>query len=444
MEEMRTNCNDITGVDFHRTTQTENVIEAGFSIRGAPCLQPYPPDGIGPLPSSENELREILHCAILGVLSRKFMHKVNNLSTGIVGLTTLAKRFSSNSEKVESYLERALQCCLDSQTLMNTILTLSENGAFIKKNSDAFCFIADIISICHTLFQPDCTVRLQTDPSLPVFEVPDPGLKEVILFLLVVALDRITTTQKEVVVHITPAKQNSTQKNKAYQQNILISIEVQPIESEAPEDQSKTCSLSLRCGMNSFLYDLALQSSQALVHNWGGELILSNTNGKSVIASMQVPLQRLQWPLPLVSLRDAKLDPYQPVQHPETLKILLFDYQPRICDFIQTILEEVGHQTLLFRNIIELEQSLATLDLQDIDVFLLDIFGLMITELKVAIRIRERKPDARLIFHSTLNNEETVNEYFPLDHKTRFLRKPFAKEELLETIRDIVKGNNGK
>jgi CheY-like chemotaxis protein len=61
-----------------------------------------------------------------------------------------------------------------------------------------------------------------------------------------------------------------------------------------------------------------------------------------------------------------------------------------------------------------------------------------INGIEVGTLIRKIHADTKIVFYSALRNESDVLEHFPLDEKTRFLQKPFKKEELFELIYSVM------
>jgi CheY-like chemotaxis protein len=387
-------------------------------------------------PSTENDLREIIRCVILGGLSQKVGYHITNYFTGVLGYTSLAHQFYPENPKVKQYIERILQCCRDSIHLTSTIITLGEqNVSSFQTPEDAHKFIQDIVSTCHTLFQPECSVRLAMDPNHPLFEIPGMGLKDLLIFLLLISLDSCDLKQ-EVTVQIRSLSESESQESNPKPTWGLITIQIQQIRSHPSKPFSDTQGIP-RQKINTFAYEIGIHAVKSLVELWGGELKLTYGIKNGTLAELRFPIKQIPVQYPLEDSAVPKI----PSRPSRSYTVLMLDDQPRICEFIKSLLEEKNHKTLIYQDPIQLENTLPDLDLDSIDLFLLELLFPSMKGLDIAQKIREKKPESRIVFCSALADKKYLEKMYQFDAKAEFLQKPFQNSELIALLENLTQEN---
>jgi DNA-binding response OmpR family regulator len=119
------------------------------------------------------------------------------------------------------------------------------------------------------------------------------------------------------------------------------------------------------------------------------------------------------------------------------MKILLLEQQVMIAEFMKLLLEREGHDTSIYNNCDELISNISSINLTTYDVFVLDVSVPKCAGFTIGQEIRQRIPEAKIMFYSALEDEESVNRRFHLDSQTKYLRKPFGREELLKKIQEF-------
>jgi two-component system chemotaxis response regulator CheY len=76
------------------------------------------------------------------------------------------------------------------------------------------------------------------------------------------------------------------------------------------------------------------------------------------------------------------------------------------------------------------------------DLVLLDIVMPGLSGQETLRQILDIRPDAKVVMVSSLGTEEDVQECLEIGAKS-FLRKPFAKEDLIEFLRELVAASSG-
>ena len=118
-------------------------------------------------------------------------------------------------------------------------------------------------------------------------------------------------------------------------------------------------------------------------------------------------------------------------------RILIVDDNKSLCKWIRHILEENGYDTL---EAYDGEQGAKLLQEFPADLLILDIFMPKQGGISTLIQARNDYPLMKMIVISG-SGESTHVDFFQIAKELgahRILRKPFTKEALLETVRDLM------
>ncbi|MBI1388450.1 MAG: response regulator [bacterium] len=366
------------------------------------------------LPSSDEELIGILKSAITNSTARKIGHEINNQLTGIFGYVSLSQSHVKNPVKAKEYLDRIMQCCETAQKLTNSVFLFSDRSL----NPNPVESLRDAAEVVNLLFKTDNQVELKLDAPHRI-QAPH-GVREILFFAIMAVRERARRGQTILVRASETAGGPSPR--------LHVSVQCVSADDKTPESDAVATARS-----GGFCRDVRCDAARALLSKWGGDVI-ADLNSASPSIQMWIPFQPAASP---VAARTGK--PVALVsENGEKPRILLLEDQEVICDFIHDMLEDSGFEAHAYKSGSSLENALPRLDLETFDLFLLDIFVPGSSGLDVGMRIRERKPAAKLLFYSALTDRDTVEKIFPLGPATSFMPKPFKKEELLNLIHEML------
>jgi len=118
-------------------------------------------------------------------------------------------------------------------------------------------------------------------------------------------------------------------------------------------------------------------------------------------------------------------------------RILVLDDNVALCKWIRHILEENGYDTF---EAYDGEQGVKLLQENPAELLILDIFMPKQGGISTMIHVRNDYPHMKMIVISGGGGSKHV-DFFQMAKELgahRLLQKPFTKEELLETVRDLL------
>ncbi|MGC9327262.1 MAG: response regulator transcription factor [Candidatus Hinthialibacter sp.] len=370
--------------------------------------------------SSNEELIDFVQLALLGSLTRKVIHESNNQLTGIYGYLTLAQNTPSLPERIQTFLERSILCCESNQALNKTFAEFFHLGS---KESFANSLVVDeVIRFCQKTLGPHFSIYAAADLS---YEIAAPRLTVKLLFLFVLLFIEYTTRQRG-EIYIKPKINLDSDKSPTIQFTINARSALGCCENR---------SVYLESGnLMNLMGEISYLMAQELAAQCGGAVLWRNN--AAAIPGCQIILPLYTPSEPQKPVLDKK-SPSVP-KFTKSYRIFLLEDQPLIADFIENILHQEGHLVIVYHNGSEAASALSSRDILTIDLFLLDICVPGHSGLEVGRSIREKDSESRLLFYSALRSEKHVLEYFSLDKKTRFLQKPFRKDELFHLIESLM------
>ena len=117
------------------------------------------------------------------------------------------------------------------------------------------------------------------------------------------------------------------------------------------------------------------------------------------------------------------------------MKILVVDDEKMVLESCQAVLEEEGFQVTLVPNA---DQALRVLTQNEFVVLLIDVKMPGHDGMYLMKKIKELWPDKPVIVMSGYYTKETIYEATRMGAAT-FIAKPFEPDELVETIRQVIK-----
>ncbi len=119
-----------------------------------------------------------------------------------------------------------------------------------------------------------------------------------------------------------------------------------------------------------------------------------------------------------------------------TETILVVEDEESVKDFIITTLEELGYHVFYASNLSEAEK-LFKMQQSKIDLILTDVIMPGGSGGDLSTKLREIKPDAKIIFMSGYTGESIARHGILPEH-TQFIQKPFSTEDLAIKIREVL------
>ena len=121
------------------------------------------------------------------------------------------------------------------------------------------------------------------------------------------------------------------------------------------------------------------------------------------------------------------------------MKILVVDDEGIVLDSCQRVLEEDGLEVLL---VTSADKAIMAIEDEEPSVLLMDVKMPVRDGMDLMREVKERWPDIPIIVMSGYDTTETIEEAVKMGAAT-FIAKPFTPDELLETIRQVIKKEEG-
>lgn len=374
------------------------------------------------------ELHTLFRLAIYGSLTRKFIHEINNSLTGIIGYSSLVLRTPTVNDKEREYINRSLTFCQSARTINETFLNLFPSSKRPPKPVTLNRLLQEMVSTVKVMSDHQCSLRVTIDPTLSDLSLPELGLRETLLYLFIIIMD-LNRNACEIQLQATPESEPQEVAAAAPALHLTIRMTDSPEPSPVQRPGMESLFFNLAGGLND---QLALAIADRLLKSKGGWIETRRSQDGNLLGfHCRIPLTSTPTNTPVEKIGGHETAPHR------LLSILLLEDQELIAEFIQSLLESVGHQVRVYRDGLKLSDDLSQMDFSSIDVFLLDVFVPHLSGVEIAHRIRSRSQTAPLVFCSALADMENISEQFPGDAQIYFLRKPFQKEELLSLVEKL-------
>lgn len=367
-------------------------------------------------PNNESDLVKLVHNSVLCLLTRTVGHEINNQLTGIFGYLTLAQSKSKSQAKQKNYLNQISTCCENSQRLINTVFVHSDNSSF----TDIVQTFRTVESVFSLLFKNDYSFEFELASDISSRHKAQNGAQSVLMFFLLVAKESCTAGGSARV-------SCSRRETDSGDERFHVEIDMNGRDMKGCRDPHEIMNEEL-------CFTFGWQAIRALLPQWDATLEINSREEGSQSIQLTFPCRSEDSDGNAISPRSEPA----PVRFIGAPKILLLEDQEAISRYIHELMQGEGFESIVFKSGHQLGDALSRLDLDSFDLFVLDIFVPGSSGLDLAMRIRDRKPNAKILFYSALTDMETVVKLFPINSTTAFMPKPFKNEEFLQQIHTML------
>lgn len=357
----------------------------------------------------------------LGVLAGGIAHDFNNLLVGVLGYAGLARLEVPRDAPVLATLGRIEEAARRASELTKQMLAFAGKGEFAAEPVD----LSDLVSNSLRLLSVSIsrTVRIDTAlaPDLPLIDA-DPGqLRQVLLNLVFNAAEastadgvvRLTTQLVELSQELTPPLASEGGPLAAGEYVVL---EVGDTgRGMSPETAARIFEPFFTTKATG--RGLGLSSVHGIVRRHGAALSVESALGEGTTF-------RVWFPIRPATDRSTREDAAPSLRG----RVLVIDDDPSVRTFLRRGLRNLGFDTLLAADGLEGIRAFET-HADELDVVIVDFVMPKKNGAQVFERIREVRPDARVILSSGYTRDHAVSGLLAAG-LVGFLEKPFGVDQL--------------
>ncbi len=122
----------------------------------------------------------------------------------------------------------------------------------------------------------------------------------------------------------------------------------------------------------------------------------------------------------------------------EKKTILVVDDEPSVCDGVKLVLTDAGYEVEAASSG---EEAVTRVAEKDYDVILMDLIMPQMDGAEACEKIKEAKPHARIVAISASPSAQRLNRFLSAGGIEIYLYKPFGKDELIEGVEKVMRGD---
>ncbi|MBN1936950.1 MAG: GAF domain-containing protein [Anaerolineae bacterium] len=383
------------------------------------------------LQKAQSQLVQSAKMAAIGELAAGVAHDFNNLLTVIQGYTELLLEECDASTSTYQDLAQVHDTAGRAAALTTQLLAFSRKQTLQPHNVDLNHLIAGMKQMLQRLIGEDIALLIQPS-STPALAMVDPGqIEQVILNLVVNARDAMPHGGKLVIeTSVGPLSDQARQTTPQLHHNQFVCISVSDTGTGiTPEILNRIFEPFFTTKERGKGTGLGLSVAYGIIQQHDGCITVRSTPGQGTTFDIYVPL-------------NTTIDSVSPTQAPALQdtrghgeRVLIVEDDPAVCRLVSRALREHGYDTIdahTAQEALKIFTQDSNLDLVFSDAILPDQSGLYLLDQIVA-----RKPDIGVMLGSGYANERLQWQAI-LDHGIRFARKPYALDELLRTVRQVL------
>ena len=383
----------------------------------------------------EGRLKQLQKLRSLVIMAGGITHDFNNILTGIIGYSEIARMDLSPDSPVRGAIDKIIEFSGRATELTRQILAYSGGGKTQMKPFNLSRVAQETIQLLIMSIAPGCHLRYDFSDSLPIIEGDDNQIRQVIMNLIINSSEAMGEGGGFIVI-----KTGQMECSQSYLKNCYIYEDIPEgtyVYLEA-EDTG--------CGMTKDIQDkifdpffttkftgrgLGLAVVLGIVRRHNGAIKVQSEPGKGTTI-------RVLFPISDRVLIEDKLEKPPVVSSCTTGTILVIDDEPHICKLTKIILEFFGFVVMTaFGGRKGLEIFNAHKD--EIDLVLLDMIMPDMDGKEVFEELKNIREGIEIVLISGYSEEVAMN-YFEGKELAGFIQKPYNQEQLVEAVQKIIEG----
>jgi PAS domain S-box-containing protein len=383
----------------------------------------------------ERNLQESQKLESLGLMAGGIAHDFNNLLTAILGNASLARTESGSNLSAQSYLSEIEKTSLQAAELCNQMLAYSGMGHFEVVPMDLSALIEEMRHLLQISVHKKISVHFDLAKNLSPVDADITQMRQVILNLVINASDAIGDQSGGIRI--------VTGSMRIDQTSLLRDFVTQtpPLGwYDYLEVTDTGCGMSAE--IKAKIFDpffttkdtgrgLGLSAVLGIIRGHKGALKVSSELGRGSTFTLLLPCASDSFVVENTS------EPTS-TDWRGSGTILVVDDEAQVRRVVARMLQSFGFKVMQAQDGLDgVETFQAHAD--EIKLVLLDMTMPRMHGQEAFVRIKEIRPDARVIVMSGYTEQESANR-LSREHPASFLQKPFKQNDLREALRAIIEG----
>ncbi len=379
----------------------------------------------------ENQFRQSQKMEATGTLVGGIAHNFNNMLAGLTGNLYLAKKKSSNNPDVMKKLEQAEKLSFEAANMIKQLLTFARKGIVEIKTFGLNSFMKEISKLCESSIPDNIKYNQQLCREELVVAGDATQLQQVLLNLINNARDAVSgVSQPEISLTFNEfeADKNFMIAHPKVGGNLFAHLIIKDngtgINDKDREHIFEPFYTTKEVGLGT---GLGLSMVYGAIQSHGGVIEVDSRLGEGTAFHIY---------LPLVEEKniDVTSDQVSEAVSGNGELILLVDDNAEVRSTVKDVLENLGYRVL------EASNGLKAVDMfikgqQDISLIIMDVVMPILGGVQATERIRAISPEAKVIFATGYDKDETLKSEMPADESI-VLSKPYDISVFSRAIRD--------
>jgi PAS domain S-box-containing protein len=377
----------------------------------------------------EEQLRQSQKLEAIGRLAGGVAHDFNNMLTAIGGYTALALEHAPAGSTLHGDLEEIRKAADRAALLTRQLLAFSRKQVLLPELLNLNGVVLELESMLRPLIGEDVELTTQLDPALGPIEA-DPGqLHQVVMNLVVNARDAMPGGG---TISIETANADVADNDDAIEPGRYITLTVRDsgdgIDEETLGQIFEPFFTTKESGKGT---GLGLATVYGIVKQSGGYVAVESEVGTG--SAFTIYLHRADGAVQQPATAPVAAAPAPVAATPETTTVLVVEDEEVIRGLVDQVLRGEGYEVILAADGAEaLERAHET----RVDVLLTDLTMPGIGGRELAERLREGRPELKVMFMSGFADADTFAGG-GMPAATTFLEKPFTFAHLADRVRTL-------
>ncbi len=383
----------------------------------------------------EGRLLESQKMEALGLLVGGVAHDFNNLLTAIMNYAEMGLTRAPEQGPLRAYFEEIRRASERAANLTGRLLAFSRRRVIAPEVVDLNRIVLDVERMLRRVIRENIELVTRLEPGLRMIKVDPNQMEQVLLNLAVNASDAMPRGGTLVIAtcntYVPPEERAQNQAQLSVGPSVCLSVSdsgvgmTEDVKARIFEPFFTTKDDGKGTG-------LGLASCHGIIAQSGGVITVESEPGRGTTFNIYLP-----------TVDESAASPPSR-EHPETTPvgtetILLAEDDPFIRRVSGGMLRDLGYSVLEAENGVDALDNARSLKEGRIDLLVADVVMPLMGGPKLATKLAETHPEAKVLLMSGYVDSDTVRHAL-LAQGREFIQKPFSSVSLARKVRDVIDG----